>query len=252
MADFKITKLGSRLVQPKIEEGETSLLARAFRTRLLDGSAADPALLYPQRPGNVRVAVYNDKSVKLRTFIRRVTLAFIAPLIALLIIGFIVFSTINQPKPSLPIATESVVLSDVPVPAGVRPIQRATIFSPKQFIDVYLNQTLPKYSDQFKSAASYIGPKSQDELNAFYKTRLLQTKSLGWQAYGKPTSYNITFTSLYVRALNSQVPGSIEALVVQFEPVKAEVLKQDPTYYDSQTKLGETVLILSKAWLVPR
>ncbi len=252
MPDLKITKLGSRLVQPRIDEGESSLLARAFRTRLLEDAAPDPALLYPKKPGKVRVAVFNDTSEKFRTVIRRIALTVIAPVVALLIIGFIVLSTINQPKLSLPIETESVVLGDVPVPAGVRPIERATLYSPSQFIDVYLNQVLPNYSDQFKSAASYIGPNSQDELNAFYNTRLLQTKSLRWQTYGKPATYNITFTSLYVRALSSQVPGSIEALVVQFEPVSVGILKQDPAYYDKQAKLGETVIILSKAWLTPR
>ena len=252
MPGFKIGKIGSRMVQTSIDEGEPSLLARAFRTRLMEESSADPALLYPQRPGKVRVAVYNDTSEKFRTLFRRIALTVIAPIIALLLIGFIVLSTINQPRPSLHIQTESVALGDVPVPAGVRPIERATLYSPRPFIDVYLNRILPNYSDQFKSAASYIGPMSQDELSAFYSSRLLQTKSLGWQTYGKPTTYNITFTSLYVRALSSQVPGSVEALVVQFEPVNTDILKQDPAYYDKQTKPGETVIILSKAWLTPR
>ncbi|MBN9388550.1 MAG: hypothetical protein J0I20_10900 [Chloroflexi bacterium] len=252
MPDFKIAKLGSRLVQPAIEDGDTSLLAKAFRTRLLDEAASDPALLNPLPQARVRVAFYEDPGVKLRTILRKIALTVIAPLIALFIIGFIVLSTINQPKPVVPIATESVVLSDVPVPAGVRPIQRATLYSPKQFIDVYLNQVLPSYTDDFKAAATYIGPKTQDELKDFYNTRLLQNKALGWQVYGKPTTYNISYTSLYVRALPSQVSGTIEALVVQFEPVDLNILRSDPLYYDSQTKPGEIAIILSKAWLVPR
>ena len=252
MPDFKLAKLGSRLVQPGIDDGEPSLLAKAFRDRLLEETAADPALLYPARPDRVRVAVYNDTSIRVKTLLRRTALTVIAPLIALLIVGFIVLTTINQPQPSLPIETESVALVDVPVPAGVRPIQRATLYSPKSFIDVYLNRTLPNYSNQFKSAASYIGSMPQADLINFYSTRLLQNKALGWQTYGKPATYNITFTSLYVRSLASQVPGSIEALVVQFEPVEANILKQDPAYYDKQAKLGDTVIILSKAWLTPR
>jgi hypothetical protein len=254
MPDFKIAKLGSRLVQPAIEDGatSTSLLAKAFKSRLLDESAADPALLYPQRPTRVRVAFYDDPGVKLRTALRKIALTVVAPLIALLIIGFIVLSTINQPRPVVPIATESVVLGDVPVPAGVRPIERATLYSPRQFIDVYLNRVLPTYTDDFKSAATYIGPKTQDELKDFYNSRLLQNKALGWQVYGKPATYNISYTSLYVRALPSQVSGTVEALVVQFEPVDLTILRSDPQYYDNQTKPGETAIILSKAWLVPR
>lgn len=252
MPEFNIAKLGSRLVQPGIDDTEPSLLARAFRDRLLQDGAADPALLASTRPHKVRVAVYNDTTLKIRTLLRRLALTVVAPLVALLIIGLIVFSTFNQPKASLPIATESVALGDVPVPAGVRPIQRATLYSPRQFVDVYLNRVLPTYTDQFKSAASYIGSMSQDELNNFYTSRLLQNKALAWQSYGKSATYNITFTSLYVRALSSQVPGSVEALLVQFEPVNAEILRQDPAAYDKEAKLGETVLILSKAWLIPR
>lgn len=252
MPNSKITKFGSRLVQPTPEDSDSSLLARAFRSRLLDDSAVDPALFHPQRSSRVRVATYDDPGVNLRATFRKIALAVIAPLIALCLIGFIVLSTINQPRPSVPIQTESVVLGDVPVPAGVRPIERATLYSPKQFIDVYLNRVLPNYSDQFKSAATYIGPKTLDELKEFYNTRLLQNKALAWQPYGKPATYNITYTSLYVRALASQVPGSIEALVVQFEPVDLNILKSDPNYYDKQTKPGETAIILSKAWLIPR
>lgn len=252
MPDFNLARIGSRLVQPKLEDADTSLLAKAFRTRLLDESAADPALLNPQRANRVRVAVFDDPGARVRTFFRKFALTVIAPLVALLIIGFIVLSTLNQPKPVVPIATETVVLSDVPVPVGVRPIERATLYSPKQFVDVYLNQVLPSYSDDFKSAATYIGPKTQDELKDFYNNRLLQNKSLGWQVYGKPTTYNITYTSLYVRALPSQVSGTIEALIVQFEPVDLNILRSDPAYYDKQTKPGEVAIILSKAWLVPR
>jgi hypothetical protein len=254
MPGFKNSKLSSRLVQPEIENNDSSLLARAFRSRMLGGPGPDPALLYPNTTGaaKVPVAVYKDNSVGFKVLLRKFALTVLAPLLAIIIIGVIVISTFTENKVSVPIESESVVLSDVPVPAGVRPIERAKIYTQQQFIGVYLNQVLPNYTSEYKGAASYMTSKSFDELNAFYTSRLLQTKSLRWQSFGKPTTYNLTYTSLYLRALVSQVPGSIEALVVQLEPVNATILKKDPAYYDRQTKLGETVIILSKAWLVPR
>lgn len=255
MPVFRPSKFPPRLVQPEIEDNDSSLLARAFRSRILGGLEVDPALLYPGNPksGKVPVAIYNHNTTSTGRFIRKIGLTLVAPLLAVIIIGVIILTTVNQDKASSPpIQTESVVLSDVPVPAGVRPIQRAKTYTQQQFIDVYLNQVLPNYSDEYKGAASYITSRSFDEANNFYITRLLQTKSLQWQAYGKPTTYNLSYTTLYLRALSSQVPGSVEALVVQLEPVDSVILKKDPTYYDAQAKLGETVIILSKAWLVPR
>ncbi|MDB5079051.1 MAG: hypothetical protein JWP00_975 [Chloroflexi bacterium] len=254
MPVFKPSKFRTRLTQPAIEDNDSSLLARAFRTRLLGGSEADPALFYPAGPGakKVPVAVYQDRTASTRTLLRKISLTIGAPLLAIIIVGLIVFSTFAPDKVSLPVQSESVIFGDVPVPANVRPIQRAKLNAQQQFVDVYLNQVLPHYSEDFKGAASYISSKSLDELKSWYSTRLLDTKSLRWQVYGKPTTYNTTYTSLYLRALTSQVPGSVEALVVQLEPVSSLVLKKDPTSYDEQAKLGETVIILSRAWLAPR
>jgi hypothetical protein len=251
---FKSSKFSSRLVQPAIEDNDPSLLARAFRRRVLGGPEVDPALLYlgTNETARVPVAVYNAKRPNTARFLRKIGLTIVAPLLAIFIVGVIIMTTLTPAKVSQPIASESVVLADVPVPANVRPIPRAKTFTQQQFITVYLNQLLPNYSSEFKGAASYMTSRPFDEVNNFYITKLLQTKSLLWQTYGKPTTYNLSYTSLYLRALSSQVSGSVEALVVQLEPVDSVILKTDPTFYDSQAKPGETVIILSKAWLVPR
>jgi hypothetical protein len=251
---FKSSKFPSRLVQPEIEDTDSSLLARAFRRRVLSGPEADPALLYLETSQTARlpVAVYSAKGPSTARLLRKIGLTIVAPLLALIIVGVIIMTTLTPEKVSQPIASESVVLNDVPVPANVRPIQRAKTYTQQQFITVYLNQILPNYSSEFKGAASYLTSRPFDEVNNFYITRLLQTKALLWQTYGKPTTYNLSYTTLYLRALRSQVPGSVEALVVQLEPVDSVILKTDPTFYDKLAKPGETVIILSKAWLVPR
>ncbi len=254
MPVFNFPKISSRLVQPRIENNDSSLLSRAFRTRVLGNPEADPALFYQAstKSDKIPVAIYKVKDGGLKVFLRKFALTILAPLIALIIVGIILLNVLNQPKVTVLIERESVVLGDVPVPASVRPVGRANIFTQQQFIGVYLTQTLPNYSNEFKNAASYISSKSLDEVNAFYNTRLLQTKSLLWQTYGNQAKYNLSVTTLYLRTLASQIPGSVEGLVVQLEQVDPIILKRDPTYYDRQTKLGETVIILSKAWLVPR
>lgn len=253
MPDLKLPKFTRRLVQPDIDDNDSSLLAKAFRSRVLSGFEADPALLYPaaSAPRRVRVAVYNDKGGPL-VLLRKFAFTIVAPLIALLIVAVILLNTLVQPKVSVPIQNESVALSDVPVPAGVRAIGRAKLYTVPQFTDVYLNQALPNYTNEYKGGASYISPQSPDDLKAYYSTKLLQNKALRWQTFGKSVTFNLTYTTLYLRALPSQVAGTVEGLIVQIEPVDATLLKKDPTAYDAQAKLGETVIILTKSWLVPR
>src|SRR5689334_14300224 len=117
MPVLKLPKFTRRLVQPDIDDNESSLLARAFRSRVLGGLETDPAMLYPAvtAPRKVRVATYSDKGGPL-VLLRKFAFTVIAPLIALVIVAVILLNTFVQPKSAVPIQSESVALNDVPVP----------------------------------------------------------------------------------------------------------------------------------------
>src|SRR4051812_7233510 len=116
MPVLKLPKFTRRLAQADIDDNESSLLAKAFRSRVLGGLETDPALLYPvaAAPRQVRVAVYRDKG-GLLLLARKLAFTVIAPLIALLIVAVILLNTVGgQQKAAVPIQNESVALTDVP------------------------------------------------------------------------------------------------------------------------------------------
>ncbi len=247
------SKFRKKLRQSEIEDDPQSLTAKAFRRRILDEETDNPLTTgtATQAP---KIAVYRDKTAPLRRNLIRIGLIFIAPIVAIGIILLIVFGAIqdNANKVVPVVETESIALQVIPVPGGVRPISRALNLNQKRSAEIYFDRTLPQYLNDFKGAATYISGKSKEEIKKFYDSKLVEPKPPPWQTFGNPLTSGSFYTVLYLRALTNGPPGSIEALVLQIEPVSRDILKKDPEYYDLQAKEGENVIILWKSWLVPR
>ncbi|HEX2916405.1 MAG TPA: hypothetical protein VH186_36930 [Chloroflexia bacterium] len=243
------TKIKDRLTQKEIEEDPDSLSARAFRRRVLNEDEITAnlgsSLYYKGKPSPV--AVYRDNGRPVIRILLRMLLVIIAPVLALGLITFVVVNTVSQNRVTQPVETESVVYDNIPVPAGVRPISRARTIGQTKFIESYIAKFLPNYVLNIKGAASYISDKSQDELLAFYKGKLVDPRPPPWQIYGTPGKAGDFYAVLYLRSLDGS--RTLEGIVLQLQRVDGEVLKNDPEYYDRQAKPGEMVLILTKVFL---
>ena len=251
MSRFKtnLSRFSKRLKQQDIEEQTEpdSLSARAFRHRLLDEEINEPIPGNTTAPSQPRVAVYRPVANPLPRRLLRFGLVVVAPLLAIALILWITFTTIAQNQTTEAVKVESVFDSNVPVPAGVRSIPRAANYSQaKLAVEIY-KRYLPTYAPVIRSVATYISPLSLDELNQYYKSRLVDPKPPPWQLYGKPATLGDQYTTFYIRSLNGQ--QSLEGLLVQLENIRQDTLRQDPSYYDKQAKPGETVITLSKAVL---
>jgi hypothetical protein len=247
-----VTKIRNRIKQSEIEEDPQSLSARAFRRRVLEEEEVLGSLATETTSQGFRVAIYQDKGRRWRRSLLRFGLVFVGPLLAIGLIGLIVLNVVNENKVAVTVETESTTLDDIPVPPGVRAIGRARNLDQSISADIYFRQVLPNYRQNFKGAATYITSKSQDEIKKFYDSKLVEPKPPPWQSYGKPIVTTELYRTLYMRALPNGPPNSIEALVLQIEPVNKDILKKDPDYYDAQAKIGENVIVLWKSWLVPR
>lgn len=248
------SKIRNRIKQSDIEEDPQSLSAKAFRRRLLeeDGEAIQPTLTSFAPNGEVKVAVYRDKSSRFRRSLIRFALVIIAPLLALGLIIFLVLNIINENRPVVVVETESVTLDNIPVPGGVQAIARAKNLNQSTSAEIYFRKVLPTFSQNFKGAATYLTDKSQDVIKKFYDSKFVEPKPPPWQIYGNPVNVSGFYTVLYLRSLPNGPPGSIEAVVVQIEPVKKDILVKDPEYYGPQAKEGQNVILLWKSWLAPK
>lgn len=248
------SNLQKRLKQRDVEEGPTSLSAKAFRKRVLEDDEVTPALSHNSSSlashSGPRVAVYHDKSVRLRRSLLRISLVFIAPLLVFMIVGAIVFSTLSREQPTVPIAAESQVLSGIPIPAGVRPIARATLIDQLSSARNLFDSVLPQYNFEFKGAVSYLTPASIEDLYKYYNSKFVDPRPPPWQIFRSPTYYGDFYTAVYLRSLNNQ--GALEALVLRLDTVSPIILKSDPEFYDRQAKAGETAMVLWKVWLSPK
>ncbi len=243
---FKASRLGKKLRQEDMDEDPTSLSARAFRRRLLD----EEAIVTPERPNRpqarVKVAVYQPKSVGWRRALLKLGLVVVAPLAGLALILWIVVTTVSQNIEVAPVQTaETIVLDNAPVPVGVRPLRRIKFTDQQTDAEIYFEKVLPTYYFNYKGSASYISPQPLEALSKYYNSKLAEPKPPPFQLFGKATFYGNTYNALYLRSLDSQ--RILEGLLVKLEPVDQQILKSDPEYYDRQTKLGETVIVISKA-----
>ncbi len=243
------SKLRNRIRQTEVEEDPQSLSVRAFRRRVLDEESEINPLATGQVGPELKVAVYRDRGAQLRRGLLRFLLVIVAPLAALALILLIVLNIVNDNKVAPIVETESVVMANIPVPGGVRPISRARNLNQKTSAQIYYNSVLSGYNLDFKGAATYITAKSKDEIKQFYDSKLVDPKPPPWQIYGKPGNILNVFSILYLRALPNGPPNSLEGLAVQIEPVDQEILRKDPEYYDTKAQVGENVITLWKGWL---
>ncbi len=244
------SRLTNRIRQDEIEEDPTSLSARAFRQRLLgDEPPAEVLSGYGGAGSKTKVAVYQPKPNRFSRRLLRIGLTVVAPLVALALILWVTFSIVSQNQVAAPVQVETTFDSNVPVPAGVRVINRATspVYNQKATSTEFFSRLLPLYTTNLRGVVSYISPQSVQDLNDFYNRKLVGPKPPPWQVYGKPTTYGDFYTTFYIRSLSGT--STLEGVLVQLQPVNGDTLKQDPSYYDRQAKLGETVIILSKAVL---
>jgi hypothetical protein len=246
------SKIRNRIKQSDIEEDPQSLSAKAFRRRLLEEDETADPLALPVSSSKVKVAVYRDRSSRLRRSLIRFGLVVVAPLLALGLIFFLVFNIINDNRPVVVVETESVALDNIPVPGGVQAIARAKNLNQQTSANIYFGKVLPTYNQNFKGAATYLTSKSRDDIKKFYDSKLVEPKPPPWQTYGNPTTIADFYTVLYLRSLPNGPPGSIEALVLQIEPVRKDIMQRDPDYYGPQAKEGQNVIVLWKTWLAPK
>lgn len=250
------SKMLKRIKQDEISsDNPNSLSAKAFRRRILDEGTVEPTLasggLLSRPLDHAPVAVYEETSNPLLRTLLRVTLVFLLPVLGLILIGVVVFGVIQDSiNSSKPTVADTVVLNNVPIPAGSRTINRGKL-AQYSIAEATLNRVLPNYNIlKHVDMAAYISPKSIKELLVYYDDKLLKSKA--WQSYGSMgNGGEITFR-LYLTGVSTSIPNSLEALVVSLERVDAGILKQDPLYYDRQATPNETVLIITKSWVAPR
>ena len=272
MAGIKfLTSRLNRFKQQDIEEDPDSLSARAFRQRLLGDEVSSPVppVPLPLAPSPTKVAVYRPPARRLLRAVTKVLLVVVAPLLALFLIGWLTFSIVSQNQTTAaPVQAESVFDGNIPIPANVRVIPRATnplydmrglsrdIF--KGFLPSYGNVTVTKVGSYISphdppptvlsdtpTSSKFKSPAIQD-LDNYYHSRLT-AKGSPWQVYGTPGLVGSLYTTFYVRSVNGQ--QVLGGLLVQFQTVDATILRQSGDYYDKETKIGDIVILLSAAQL---
>lgn len=160
-----------RRKKPEEEEDKNSLLSRAFSAK--ETTSTKAAFKAP-------VAVYRDPYAKLRRSALRIALTYILPVVGVLLIGVITFNIVSSNLKEAPNNTETVTMTNVPLPVGVRRVA-STIDGPQ--IIYFRNLTgawLPRSNVRVTRVESFeaIGLTS-DDLYSFYKAKMIATKQ--WQ-----------------------------------------------------------------------
>lgn len=251
------SKIRNRIKQEDVlEENPNSLSAKAFRRRILDDNFSEPTLasggLLSETVQTNQVATYQPgRSPFLRTLLK-ISLVFILPVLALALIVWIVVGIIQEGAANArPIETDTLVIDNIPIPAGARPIARNNKAAQFSIAEANILRVLPNYHIlKHVGAATFISPKSVQELQSYYEDKLIKTKA--WQTYGNTGNGGVITLKLYLKGLASNVPNSLEAVLISLEKIDPTVLRDDPQYYDRQTKLSETVIVVTKTWVAPR
>ncbi len=177
------------------EDNKDSLLARAF-------SKTGPE--EPVLPGGIPVGVYRDPYARWRRLLIRISLVLILPLLTLCLVIFLIFNIISTNIKPFEIQAESTTMTNIPLPAGVKPAQGENS-TPLNYFKNQGEVWLKNYSVRVSGIESYAVKLTPKDLITFYQNKLVNTRQ--WQIQrqiGLPASLD----TLYVRGRpNNQLEG---------------------------------------------
>ncbi len=192
----------SLLPKKKKEEEEldqNSLLARAFGEK--------PKAETVRR----RVATYKDPYADLRRKLLRISLTFVLPAIALLVIGFVTITTVLSNRQEDVIPTETITMTDIAIPANVK----RSPGGESSYTTYFKNQAetlLPAYSVQITKTESYVAiGKTGRNLLDYYKVKLIDSKK--WKLE-KQIGLSTALITIYTRPLTN---GQVEGVIMQLQ-----------------------------------
>ncbi|NWJ96261.1 MAG: hypothetical protein HXX20_10795 [Chloroflexi bacterium] len=185
------------------DENKTSLLDRAFTAKSTtpDHGKAPPTNSNTSKP----VAVYRDPYAKLRRQALHSLFTIILPLLGLLAIILVTINVIATNITETPTSLETITMTNVPLPAGVRQSGGANVSYFKSQTETWL----PGYTAKIMKTEGYIVNLTPVDLMKYYQGKLLANKQ--WQIrrqLGLPAS----FDTLYVHSLTN---GETEGIYLQ-------------------------------------
>jgi hypothetical protein len=222
----------------------------------------------------VPVAVYKAPQSELARILTRTTLIYIAPVFFVVVIALVVYITIisNTPE-TLPTTTaESVTMTDIPLPIGVREINKNPDPTFGQLSANFVNTAIPNFLATTQATEIYAAKNTPDTFNNFYNDKLIKTGL--WKQYNKSKiEYPYEYTPYYPgQPLSTPLPPNttpdlknartyvfyyytratkdprvFDVIFFRYEEMKSEAqATQRGQMLGRKIEFGDTILYLSK------
>jgi hypothetical protein len=200
----------------------------------------------------LKVATYEDPYASLRRQLIRIGLIFVAPVVSILAIVLIVFWVLTSSfgvtvVPASETTAGQVVskLPEVPLPSGLRPLNRATNFDNTQLANSLVNTWIPFYDVTTLGTEIFNTGKSLNDIVAFYDEQLV--KNNRWQLYKRSQFKEHTYL-FYTRGTSN--PRVVDGIFIDIEALLESNYNKRGGLLDSQAKIGDNIIILFKQRLI--
>lgn len=199
----------------------------------------------------LRVAKYEDPFASLRRQILRIALVFVVPIISIIALIWIVVIvvTANLPTP-VNLTNEGQTVSslpDVPLPSGLRPVNRDIDPEFAKTSLVLTSVWVPNYDGSVLGTELFNSNRTISEISNFYDDQLV--KKGKWQLLKRSKFREHTYL-LYGRGTNN--PKIVDGLFIDMEQLTEENINSRSGLLDSRAKIGDNIVLLFKQRLIQR